>query len=960
MDTIGQATKTIFGTSAGWQNVLLIVLGLVLAALFTWVLARLTKAGNLSILFFRERVQTPRALRSYREGQEKATLALTHSWKLEGQSLERLIVPLHLEVRTNERIGLEQWVSESFAKPGDVPRLVLLGEAGSGKSVAMGTIARALWKVNLAKPLVPVLLTFKEIQNVRDEQALCSLVVRKFQQFQYDRGREGSALKFAESNLNSGGIVLLLDGLDELEKQARLDVAGFLRQFFTTYPEVAFVVSSRVAVWNQFPSILGDLEFSKYTLAPFTPLEVKIFVSRWEFSGEKSADQLSQLIISKPYLLNMAENPLILTIICFLYAQPKRVLPDHRVKFYSECVDALMEKWDNAKNVDRANQFETVDKVAMLSAVAYRHLAGNAHGNEDIQRAEVLDVIGVVMRKLSRPVEKRQLVLDEIVQKAELLVEIPPDQLKFPHRTFLEYFAALYFYKNHLHLELLDLYHADPGKWQETLLLYCGMNENLEVSDLVFGRLIERYRRDSAEVMVFKALVETAMVSGGVANAVVDLAEGHLAQEIHAEIVECLGYVAANGNWRHGGRAREVLFGLLERDLDSGDLVAVCFAVLGLGNSTLMDEAVKKLKRLDLAAVVRQMAIIDAKKAGKLVESVLDEDLPFVLNGLLGAGEVNLVFELACFGKKKAVRNAAVMGIVQQPRSEVFWELLEKVTFADHVDSPFLSEVDQFHQRYKWPNRVKEPQKDVSFQGQRAFFAFCHVLADLMKDGQVIDSTMIAVLKEGANNQVLYIVSAILHGLGQSFHRCNLFGKKIYASRKGLEATWKYRFKNLVSFPIMKFGIVINVLLDLLILWRAIRLFPLPDIDNTNTLIIYFLGSILTVMSIVLFFDKIMPKEKGDWTMAIITGCLVPYPLIYGLTIEVIDDKFEEARPAYLLGLIFACVHLIFVFFFCGGFLLTLTFTMFVSFETAAFLTTRLVMGTMLFPSYFLQQRLNE
>lgn len=792
IDSLGSATKDIFTTTKVWENFWIAVIGVVAAGLVGLVLYLMKKGGVSSFQFLRDRVQTPRALRSYREGLEKATLALTHSWKLEGQSLERLIVPLHLEVGQHEKAGLEQWVTEAFAKAGEVPRLVMLGEAGSGKSVAMGTIARVLWEVNVAKPRVPVLLTFKEIQFVRDEQTLADVVVRKLKQFQYDRGREGAALKFVEGNLNSGGIVLLLDGLDELEKQTRLDVAWFLRQFFTTYHEVPFVVSSRVAVWNQFPSILGDLAFLKYTLAPFTPLEVKIFVSRWEFLGEKSADQLSALIVSKPYLLNMAENPLILTIICFLYAQPKRVLPDHRVKFYSECVDALMEKWDNAKNVDRANKFETVDKVVMLSEVAYRHLVKNEKGGEDIHRDEVLDAFADVMRKMSRPVENRQMVLDEIVQKAELLVEMPPDQFKFPHRTFLEYFAALYFCKNHLHSELLDLYDADPGKWQETLLLFCGMNENLDVSDLVFGRLMNRYGRDSAEVMVFRALVETAMVSGGVANAVVDLAEGHLAVELNAEIVECLGYIAANPILEHSKKTREVLLGILHEGISESELLIIIPNVISFANQEENLKITDKLFRHEMASVLPRLFEIQAERAMYLVDGLGKEELLSTFRKLVDAGNTKILFDIACNSRNEAVRYYGALVLAEASKTSLFMELLKELPFEEKVRPSKRETIDLLHFHFGWPKKASRIAL-MSMNGQKVFFTLCDLLANgIIHDGAV-DHDRLENVKRSLSLEMSFLIHAIIDLMGITFSKLNFLDSKIVATRKGLVLQWRNR-----------------------------------------------------------------------------------------------------------------------------------------------------------------------
>ncbi|MBP6828912.1 MAG: NACHT domain-containing protein, partial [Saprospiraceae bacterium] len=351
-------------------------------AMFSWVLIgilafiglRIYK-GTLSGFFFLQRrvVLIPRALRAYQRKLEEATLTIRHSWKLEGQDFRQLLVPVNFETAgSGIRMGIGTFLAQHFG-PGLCPRFVLTGEPGSGKSVAMGSIARQVWFLVRNPALVPVLLTFSDIKHVRTQEEMEEAVVKSLQKYQFEKGkRTRRACHYAQTKFYSGDILVLLDGFDELEKSARQQTARFLEAFFSTYPQIPFVISCRTAVWKDSPGVFAMLHPEVVSMVRFNNNDIRQFLSAWQFQGNKSSEQLGELIRTKPYLQTIAENPLMLTIIAYLYAQPKRILPDNRVKFYQECVDALMEEFDNTKQIERANEFQTIDKVTILSHIAYR------------------------------------------------------------------------------------------------------------------------------------------------------------------------------------------------------------------------------------------------------------------------------------------------------------------------------------------------------------------------------------------------------------------------------------------------------------------------------------------------------------------------------------------------------------------------------------------------------------
>ena len=66
-----------------------------------------------------------------------------------------------------------------------VPRIVIIGAPGSGKSIALGDIARYLPTLDRTKPIVPVLLTFSDLKGTSDKEGLEGVIATKLQRDQF-------------------------------------------------------------------------------------------------------------------------------------------------------------------------------------------------------------------------------------------------------------------------------------------------------------------------------------------------------------------------------------------------------------------------------------------------------------------------------------------------------------------------------------------------------------------------------------------------------------------------------------------------------------------------------------------------------------------------------------------------------------------------------------------------------
>lgn len=397
------------------------VLSTLVAALVGWLLISLTRGlGRLPsflIGFVRLRQANPMeaALVAYRARLAAQTFEIRHAWMKQGQTLGEIMVPVSVAVGgdggavENLPVVLSQLFSPTGNAPEDgpsvpLPRIAVIGEPGSGKSVALRMIAREGWDLLQPGPgsmgwggLVPVLLTFAEFRDSGLD--LVKAVVTSLRRRGFDLpqtvDRVDAITAWVRGALAEARLLVLIDALDELDRTDRAQSARVLNQAPHDWPQTAFVVSCRTAAWQDQ---IEDPRLILMVMAPFHGTAIRQFVRHWQFEPPKSADELLRVMARQTYVSDLARNPLMLTIVCFLYGQPKYRLPDNRAQFYEVCSRALLEEWDQAQSSTRANWFDRPHKEYVLAALAFSHIAGD-NPERDIDEDAALSLLAIEMER---------------------------------------------------------------------------------------------------------------------------------------------------------------------------------------------------------------------------------------------------------------------------------------------------------------------------------------------------------------------------------------------------------------------------------------------------------------------------------------------------------------------------------------------------------------------------------
>ncbi len=349
-------------------------------------------------------------------------------------------------------------------------RLVITAPPGSGKSILIKQIAVTYARKNLDTIYsVPIPLQIElwrlNTYNEDIKKLIFQIIKRSFPNY-FD------ADSFSEWALHNGKIILLFDGLDEVSSDLREKITLQIINFLEEYPLCKAVITCRTAVYkNEFIEITSCTR----ELLPFDDLQIRDFLQYWDnqLPKGKTVEELIASLQNRPKILALARNPLMLTIISFLYTSPSFIIPHSRAEFYNRAVDILLRQWRN-----KQNRYDAAKKRIILEHLAvFNQEASLGNDRLSIDLKTILKEIKEILPDLDLNITETESILNEIIERSGLLIQIDGGmRFQFTHLTLQEYFAATAF-KNKP-IELINRYRVDKNVWEETIKLWCGLAQD--------------------------------------------------------------------------------------------------------------------------------------------------------------------------------------------------------------------------------------------------------------------------------------------------------------------------------------------------------------------------------------------------------------------------------------------------------------------------------------------------
>ncbi len=267
--------------------------------------------------------------------------------------------------------------------------------------------------------------------------------------------------------------------MDEVPKEHRNRLKEKLNRFTRNYPCPIICTSRIVGYGAAFVEGAKEVE-----IVPFRQKQTEEYIKTWFTNGagyiddSVSADGLIQELRHKPQIGGLAQNPLLLSLLCSLYQEKGLTLPAQRVQVYEKAVDHMLSKW--SQNRKPLSEGKIRAKVRLLEELAYNF---SCQGKDIFSADELYERIEEYLQGEKVPTVFRE------ADTAELMTELSEedgiiqklaregDRYLFLHRTFQEYLTASYLNRARDSIALAKE-HFWEYDWDETLSLLAGLMEN--------------------------------------------------------------------------------------------------------------------------------------------------------------------------------------------------------------------------------------------------------------------------------------------------------------------------------------------------------------------------------------------------------------------------------------------------------------------------------------------------
>lgn len=435
----------------------------------------------------------------------------------------------------------------------DHPRTVLLGAPGAGKSLLL-KYEMLEWADRGDDKKLPVIVELHTCNST--EEPLETLITRKFEQAGISTAKD-----MVQSRLDSGGLRVFFDGLDEVGTEQFERVVRQLREFPVRYEGCEVVVSCRTAAYDQQ---LEDVFDQEIRIAEFDDASVLRFLSKWpDLRDRATVARVFQALQDDPELMVLARSPLMLTMIAYLQSgdRPESVgpLPSSRAKFYDMAVNHLLDRDRLLNRSEALGQYHVTRKTMVLQRLALAQLSeSSARGDrQEISRSRFESVIDDMLPDFNLERDPHlQGLLNEIVSRSELIKDIDRGRhYQFTHLTLQEYLAAYELRRDEQ--RLMEHYRRDPLAWRETVRMWCAVADG-GCSDVV--REVFDDPDLGKRVLALHCLADAVAIDPVLADEILAFFQDRLGDpdDAQGDIAKGLGTLAASSSPR-GRRVREAL-----------------------------------------------------------------------------------------------------------------------------------------------------------------------------------------------------------------------------------------------------------------------------------------------------------------------------------------------------------------------------------------------------------------
>jgi hypothetical protein len=383
---------------------------------------------------------------------------------------------------------------------------VVIGDPGGGKSTLSQRLCLDALREAAVDGKTPVAVRVEVRRFVRRDttssnESLIEFITGEICK-QAEITRDDDTTSFIRHLLIFGRIIIVFDGIDEIiSAPKRRQVIDASQQLANRFFQVRFIFTCRRTDFLVTP-IRGVRVFA---LQQFTVPEIDLYyrsASKHVFEIQdtdidaKAPDFVRQAQLYAP---EFVVNPLLLALIVWIYNVAQRI-PDNRIDLYRECSELLFRRWDSLKEIDPELPdahwlFQLVTEIAHHLYLIDRKVEGDS--DSEWLTSKVLNFFRSVydgdVENRARAAAER--FVRHLIGRSWVLQEKVGGVFEFTHRTFMEYYFALWLDDQYDGIKTLFDYVAPKirvGEW--TLPIHLAFQKKsagkLRSAELLTGELL--------------------------------------------------------------------------------------------------------------------------------------------------------------------------------------------------------------------------------------------------------------------------------------------------------------------------------------------------------------------------------------------------------------------------------------------------------------------------------------
>ena len=311
--------------------------------------------------------------------------------------------------------------------------IIISGTGGVGKTMLMRYL---FLQTVLEGEYVPVLVELRKISEQPPDKLSVKQLIKDCVN-SFDVALPDDEFEYS---LKLGKYLFLFDGFDEVRTQLSVKTAEAIQEFCAKYPDNACIVTTRPS------ELIFPLEtFTEMNSKPLTKEQAVELASKiWERDEKTEAfyEQLRGSLYDKHK--SFAKNPLLLSMM-FLTFMRYDDIPDHLAEFYEKAYSSLYNLHDSRNKGHFKRDFKCKSLDEAQFKLLFSCFCFHTYFKEKYEFSEkqILSIIEVCIKKRGlTDISAKDFLAD--LQDAVCMIVKEGFTLRFAHRSFQTYFAAVY------------------------------------------------------------------------------------------------------------------------------------------------------------------------------------------------------------------------------------------------------------------------------------------------------------------------------------------------------------------------------------------------------------------------------------------------------------------------------------------------------------------------------------